>query len=122
MGEKSGFRLFIGENWSVMNEDQGSTQFDSSQNFDYVGEVAQELLKEIQHTQDVETGLNSINKALEYVKGMKKRYNYLDEAENRIKNKFKGPVVKLTSDNIILKKAVRGFVRKLDVSKYYLFV
>ena len=71
MGEKSGFRLFIGENWSVMNEDQGSTQFDSSQNSDYVGEVAQELLKEIQHTQDVETGLNSINKALEYVKGMK---------------------------------------------------
>lgn len=71
MSKKSGFRLFIGENWSVMNEDQGSTQFDSSQNSDYVGEVAQELLKEIQHTQDVETGLNSINKALEYVKGMK---------------------------------------------------
>ena len=71
MSKKSGFRLFIGENGSVMNEDQGSTQFDSSQNSDYVGEVAQELLKEIQHTQDVETGLNSINKALEYVKGMK---------------------------------------------------
>ncbi|CAI2376635.1 unnamed protein product [Moneuplotes crassus] len=88
--------------------DQGSTNTGNLEMEDYIQIVCEELLKELQNTQDLDSCLISINKAMEYVK---------DESERRIKQKFKKPVCKLSSDNLILKKAVRILFSKLELYK-----
>ncbi|CAI2376649.1 unnamed protein product [Moneuplotes crassus] len=97
-----------GEAKNPSNQDQGSTEIDPLVIGDYIQIISNELLKELQNTQDLDTGLVTINKAMQYVK---------DEAERRIKAKFKKPVVKLYSDNLVLKKAVRILFNKLELYK-----